>query len=80
MLNFSLEIAAQQFKSGLHNYLSPDRLKIENMHEVKKATFTVLTKDPIINAESQTTQFLVGQVSQLIPSMKNSRVKNVYHK
>ena len=59
---FSLENAAVQLKSGLQSYLSPDRLKTENLNEPKKATVTVLTKDPLINADPQSIQFLVGQV------------------
>lgn len=59
----SLENAAEQLKFSLQNYLSPDRLKSENVGEVKKATVTLLTKDPVINADSISTQFLVGQVT-----------------
>ena len=59
-----MENAAVQLKSGLQNYLSPDRLKTENLNEPKKATVTVLTKDPVINADPQSIQFLVGQVNK----------------
>ena len=58
----SLENAAVQLKDGLDRYLSPDRLKSENINGPKKATVTVLTKDPVINADPQSIQFLVGQV------------------
>ena len=59
---FSLESAAEQFKTGLHDYLLPDRLKLENVNEFKKPRVTVLTKDPVINADPLSIKFLVSQV------------------
>ncbi|XP_065681003.1 serine/threonine-protein kinase SMG1 isoform X2 [Hydra vulgaris] len=59
----SLESAAEQFKSALAHYLLPDRLKEENINETKKTTVTVLTKDPAINADPLSTQFLVSQTA-----------------
>ncbi|XP_066926510.1 serine/threonine-protein kinase SMG1-like [Clytia hemisphaerica] len=61
--NGGLENAALQLKTGLHSYLSPDRLKTENLNEPKKTTVTVLTKDPVINADSNSIQFLVRQIT-----------------
>lgn len=59
----SLECAADLFKTGLYNYLSPDRLRLENVNDVRKPTVTLLTKDPVINADSKSVQFLIWQVT-----------------
>ena len=70
LIYFSQESAAELYKIGLDDYLSPDRQKKENINLPAKTTVTLLTKDPVINADVMSTQFLVSQVCQQFQFIK----------
>lgn len=63
LLFCSLEKASEQFRNGLERYLSPDRQLQEHVGEPKqKKILTVLTKEPVIHADSEVTSYLSNQV------------------